>query len=315
MKVITQMDDIGREFPSANVALGTFDGIHIGHQTIISRAVKLAKSMNGSSVVFTFSNHPLSIIAPEKCPLQIMSQDSKNRIMQALGVDVLVSIPVTKDFLKLAPAEFIAKLVEKLQPVHLVIGPNYSFGYKGMGTPKLLTDLGQQYGFSTEVLDAVYVGDTMVSSTVIRQMIAKGEVDRALALLGRPFLIEGKVVKGDGRGRLLGYPTANLVYPEGFAVPEDGVYAVKIDIDEQSYFGVANIGNNPTFNLSKKRIEVHVMNFSGNLYNKTIYVHFISPIRKEIRFDNSDALKKQIMSDAIIAREALEKFQSLHSNI
>lgn len=312
MKVITQMDDIGREFPNANVALGTFDGIHIGHQKIISRAVKLARSMNGSSVVFTFSNHPLSVIAPEKCPLQIMSQNSKSEVMEALGVDVLVSISVTKDFLQLSPNEFVAKLVEKLRPVHLVVGPNYSFGYKGLGTPQLLTDLGRQYGFSTEVLDAVYVGDTMVSSTVIRQMITEGEVDRALVLLGRPFLIEGKVVKGDGRGRLLGYPTANLAYSEGFILPGDGVYAVKIDIDQQSYYGVANVGNNPTFNLDMRRIEVHVMNFSGDLYDKTICVHFISPIRKEIKFDSSDALKAQIMADAGAAREMLEKFQNLY---
>lgn len=307
MKVLTQLDDVCQGFLNSSIALGTFDGIHIGHQKIISRAVQLAKSMNGSSVVFTFSNHPFCVLAPDRCPPQILSQQSKVHVIEKMGVDALVSISLTRDFLHLSPVEFIERLVKNLKPVHLVVGPNYSFGYKGRGTPKMLHDFGIKYGFDTNVLDAVYVGDTMVSSTLIRQMIADGDVERAMELLGRPFALAGKVIKGDGRGRLLGYPTANLAISEGFIIPGDGVYAVTVSIANKQYWGMANIGSNPTFNLNSPRIEIHVLDFIGDLYNQSIHVQFIRSIRKEIKFINSEALIRQLTLDTNTTRAILKQ--------
>lgn len=171
----------------------------------------------------------------------------------------------------------------------------------------MLHDFGVKYGFDTNVLDAVYVGDTMVSSTLIRQMISDGDVERAMELLGRPFALDGKVVKGDGRGRLLGYPTANLAISEGFLIPDDGVYAVTVSIADKEYWGMANIGNNPTFNLNSHRIEVHVFDFTGDLYNQSLHVQFIRSIRKEIKFINGEALKHQLTLDTDIARAILKQ--------
>lgn len=307
MKVLTQLDDVCQEFFNSSIALGTFDGIHIGHQKIISRAVQLAESMNGSSVVFTFSNHPFCVLAPDRCPPQIMSQQSKIDVIEKMGVDALLSISLTKEFLHLSPVEFIEKLVKRLKPVHLVVGPNYSFGYKGRGTPGLLHELGAKYGFDTNVLDAVYVGDTMVSSTLIRRMIAGGEVEKAAELLGRPFVLDGKVIKGDGRGRLLGYPTANLAVADGFLLPGDGVYAVNVSVANKQYWGMANIGNNPTFNLNSHRLEIHILDFTGDLYNQSLQVQFIRSIRKEIKFTNSEALQQQLMLDTDTTRAILKQ--------
>jgi len=167
MEVLNQLTTLKDQYPRITVALGTFDGVHIGHQKVISRSVESAKQLNGTSVVFTFSNHPLSIIAPERCPLQIITQDDKVELIEKLGVDILLNIPFTAEFLKLSASQFIRLLLDQLNPKHILIGPNYFFGYKRCGTPKLLQKSGLQYGFTTEINPTVYVDDVMVSSTLI----------------------------------------------------------------------------------------------------------------------------------------------------
>ena len=231
MEIVKKIIALNEKYPKITIALGTFDGIHMGHQKIISRAVDLAKQINGTSVVFTFSNHPLSVVAPQRCPLQLVTQDDKAELISELGVDILLTIPFTADFLQLSPASFIDLVLKNLSPKHIVIGPNYYFGYKGTGTPEILQISGRQYGFNVEVHPTVYVNNTIVSSTLIRQMITDGNVAQAAQFLGRPVTINGIVIHGAKRGRELGYPTINMEISNQFVMPADGVYAVSLTIE------------------------------------------------------------------------------------
>ncbi|MDF2590410.1 MAG: riboflavin biosynthesis protein RibF [Anaerocolumna sp.] len=303
MEVFNQLTTLKDQYPRITVALGTFDGVHIGHQKVISRSVELSRQLHGTSVVFTFSNHPLSIIAPERCPLQIITQDDKAELIEKLGVDVLLNIPFTAEFLQLSASQFIHLLLENLNPKHILIGPNYSFGYKRSGTPELLQKSGLQYGFKTEVSPTVYMNDTMVSSTLIRQMITSGKVDQAANLLGRLVTLKGTVIHGAKRGRLLGYPTINLNVASGLVIPQNGVYAVQITLHNTRYNGIANIGTNPTFNDIGRRVEVHILDFSGNLYGEPVTVSFLKHIRNEHTFSDSEGLKLQIARDIDIAQK------------
>ncbi|EIW18537.1 MULTISPECIES: bifunctional riboflavin kinase/FAD synthetase [Pelosinus] len=309
MEVLNQLTTLKDQYPRITVALGTFDGVHIGHQKVISRSVESAKQLNGTSVVFTFSNHPLSIIAPERCPLQIITQDDKVELIEKLGVDILLNIPFTAEFLKLSASQFIRLLLDQLNPKHILIGPNYFFGYKRCGTPKLLQKSGLQYGFTTEINPTVYVDDVMVSSTLIRQMIAAGQVHQAANLLGRPVTLKGMVIHGAKRGRLLGYPTINLGIASGLAVPQNGVYAVELIIQDNQYNGIANVGTNPTFHDIGRRIEVHILDFSGDLYGEAVTVRFLNHIRNEQTFSNSEELKLQIAKDIVAAQKYYQTSQ------
>jgi riboflavin kinase/FMN adenylyltransferase len=209
----------------------------------------------------------------------------------------LLTIPFTPEFLKISPENFINLVVENLSPKHIVIGPNYYFGYKSTGTPELLQSAGVQHGFNVEVHPTVYVNDKVVSSTLIRQMITDGNVDQAAQFLGRPVTINGIVIHGAKRGRELGYPTINLEIPNQFILPADGVYAVFVTIGNDKYDGIANIGNNPTFNGIDRRLEVHILRYSGNLYGQEVSVSFLKHIRGQITFANSEELKVQISQD------------------
>jgi len=302
MEIFNEMVNLKADFPGITIALGTFDGIHIGHQKIISRAVDLAKQINGTSVVFTFSNHPLSIVALQRCPLQLVTQDYKAELIQEMGVDVLLTIPFTTQFFQISATQFINLIMENLNPRHIVVGPNYFFGYKRSGTPEFLQQAGAQHGFNVEIHPAVYVNDTMVSSTLIRQMIASGNINQATQLLGRPVKISGIVINGAKRGRELGYPTINLALANQLILPADGVYAVSITIGNIEYKGVANIGNNPTFNEIDRRLEVHILDYSGDLYGQSVTVSFLKHIRGQITFSSPAELKLQICHDIKVAQ-------------
>lgn len=309
MEVLTQITNLSNRYSGIAVALGTFDGVHIGHQQIIKRAIELAKKSGGTSAVFTFSNHPLSIIAPERCPLQVITPEYKIEVIRELGIDVLLNIPFTPELLTLPPTAFLDLLQENLNPSYIIVGPNYSFGYKSAGTPKVLKSAEQQYGFKVEVHPAVYLDDKLVSSTAIRQKIMEGDVSGAARLLGRKLRIEGEVTTGQKRGRKLGFPTANLVTDPGLAIPADGVYAVYAHVEGITYRGVANIGNNPTFPDLERHVEVHLLDFTGDIYSKTLIVDFVHRIRGEIAFHNADELKEQIQAD-IRSLESMASFDN-----
>ena len=307
MQIINDITNLNLKLPGITIALGTFDGIHIGHQKIISRAVEVAKEINGTSIVFTFSNHPLSIVSPQHCPLQLVTQADKAQLIEKLGVDILLTIPFTPEFLQLSAAEFIQLAVSNLSPKHIVVGPNYFFGHKRSGTPEILQAAGREHGFTVEVHPTVYCNDTMVSSTLIRQRITSGHVEEIFPLLGRLFEIEGIVIHGAKRGRELGYPTINLEISSGMISPADGVYAVSLTIENIQYYGVANIGTNPTFKGHNRRLEVHILNFTGNLYGQSVKVSFLKHIRGQIAFANGEELKMQIFQDVKVAQNFIGK--------
>lgn len=298
MNLFDHVANIKKSYPTIAVALGTFDGLHIGHQQVIGGAVDWAKKNNGVSAVFTFSNHPLSVVLPEICPPLIYSNEVKACLLDKMGVDILFNIPFTSELLQLSPEMFIDILHTNIEPKQIIIGPNYSFGYKGKGTPEMLQLAGEHLGFGVEVYPAVTKNGLIVSSTAIRNHLAAGRIEEASALLGRQYTIYNMtVVSGQRRGRQLGYPTANLALPPGLIIPPDGVYAVRIRYGHQLYTGVANIGSNPTFTDQSRRIEVHILDFSQDIYQQTLDIVLFKRLRHEIRFDSPELLKQQIALD------------------
>lgn len=303
MKVFTQIESI-RQCSPVYMALGTFDGVHVGHQAIISHTVYQAKREQCISAVFTFSNHPLNLIDADRCPPLIITNEEKVRLIADLGVDILFNVPFTTELLELTPEKFIGKLVTNINLKHIIVGANFTYGYKGAGTPALLTAAGAQHDFRVDVVSMVDVAGVIVSSTAIRQLVIDGDVKQAATLLGRPIAITGKTIKGDQRGRKLGFPTANLAIVPGLLVPADGVYAVYVTNEAGITFnGVANIGNNPTFTRQTRRIEVHILDFDSSIYEQQLKVQFIDRIRGEIAFSNVEQLKKQMQADIEISRK------------
>ena len=301
MQIFSTITNLTKTHSNIVVALGTFDGVHIGHQNIIKQAIQLAKSINGTSVVFTFSNHPLTVISPPNAPLYISDNRSKQMDMEALGVDVLMNVLFTKKFGSLSPLEFLKLLQENLAPKHIVVGPNYTFGYKGEGTPKFLSQKSTAYGFVSEVQPVVHMNHHIVSSTRIRNLLIGGQLEVANVLLGKPFRISGPVLHGDERGRLLGVPTANLAISPKQAMLPNGVYAAQAYVAGKKYKAVANIGTNPTFNGATRHVEVHILDFKQDIYDEILMVEFLKKIRDEKKFSAKDALIKQIQSDIIMA--------------
>lgn len=301
MQIFSTITNLTKTHSNIVVALGTFDGVHIGHQNIIKQAIALAKSINGTSVVFTFSNHPLTVISPPNAPLYISDNRSKQIDMEALGVDVLMNVLFTKKFGALSPPEFLKLLQDNLAPKHIVVGPNYTFGYKGEGTPKFLSQKSKLYGFISEVQPVVHLNHHIVSSTRIRNLLVGGQLDVANTLLGKPFRISGPVMHGDERGRLLGVPTANLAISPKQAMLPNGVYAAYAYVEGIKYKAVANIGTNPTFNGAIRHVEVHILDFKQEIYDEILLVEFLKKIRDEKKFSTKDALLKQIHSDIATA--------------
>ncbi len=303
MKVFSKIADLTEAYPKLVIALGAFDGVHVGHQSIIHQAMELAASIGGHSMVFTFSNHPLSVIAPQQMPAQIGDNLSREQILAALGVDVLVSVPFTKELARISPEEFLALLRDNFAPRYVVVGPNYTFGYRGKGTQRLLQRLAGEYGFQAEICPAVLEDGRPVSSTRIRELIKEGELIKVNAFLGRPFTFSGRVMHGDRRGRKLGFPTANLAIGEQRAMLPNGVYAVRVLYRGSFYYGIANIGTNPTFAGCTRRLEVNIFDFAGDLYDQPLQVEFWERLRNEQKFSSSEYLVRQLHKDMKAAHE------------
>ena len=306
MKVFSDIDNLKTEYSNIAMALGSFDGIHVGHQSLIKRVIQLAKENNGTSVVFTFGNHPMSVLVPDKVPPQIEDSASRIAVLENMGVDVLLELPFTPEMAKETPEQFLEFLKEKIAPKYVVVGPNFSFGYKGEGTPRYLADNSEKFGFITEISPIVTIGDEIVSSTTIRKFITQGDLAEANKFLGRAFSYGGCVMHGDQRGRLLGFPTANLDIDDTRVMLPYGAYVVKVYVEGDIYGGIANVGNNPTFEGCSSRLEIHILNFSGDIYSKFIRIEFLDKIRDEQKFSSVDELVKQLNRDKTYALEYLK---------
>lgn len=299
MEIITSLDaELKNKYPATVIALGTFDGLHLGHTDVINTAKDYAERSGLKLAVFTFSNHPLALIRPDLVPVRIISAEEKIKLLESFGVDYLINIPFTEDFAALSPDEFLEKLA-CFNYRCLVVGENFTYGFLGSGKTETLERNGRKNGFDVIVRPLVKMNGNVVSSTGIRNLIQAGHIEYANRMLGRAYSITGKIVHGEQRGRKLGFPTANIELLHGeMAVPAPGVYAVTASIEGSIYEGMGNIGNNPTFNdVEHARLEVNLFNCSGDLYGKTMSVQFHKYIRAEKKFSGVEELCRQIEED------------------
>lgn len=300
MEIITSLEQLHSFAAPCVVALGTFDGLHRGHLDVIGTAKQEAEHTGAKLAVFTFSNHPLEWINPAHVPVALVTPAVKLQLLENLGVDVLIDIPFNQLVADLLPQQFLERL-SALNYSCLVVGENFTYGQRGMGNVYTLAASAQALGFKLIVRKLVSNNGTIISSTEIRRLITAGEVQQAAKMLGRSYSISGIVAHGNERGRLLGYPTANLELVDAHvAIPLGGVYAVRAYVDGGVYGGMANIGKNPTFgDVEKPRLETNIFGFSGDIYGKTLTIEFVQRIRGEVKFTGIDALKEQLAQDKL----------------
>ena len=284
------------------VALGNFDGIHKGHQVLIKKAVKTAEEKGVKSAVFTFSNHPRNVIAGNSVVRNIIYEDEKIEILEEMGVDYLFSISF-EEIMKLSPQDFVDKvLIERFRIDTAVCGFNFTYGYKAAGTADMLRGMAAGR-FDVAVVDPVKVNGQVVSSTLIREKIMNGDVEAVPELLGRNFTIRGTVIHGNEIGRTIGFPTCNIVIDESMAALPNGVYMTYCYVEGVKYCSITNVGNKPTIGEYGKNIETNIFNFNEDIYDKKITVEFLKKIRDEQKFDDLEALKKQIHDDSVLVRK------------
>lgn len=300
MKVINTIENYA-ELKGCALTIGTFDGVHIGHQHIIQRLVKQAKKKNLLSVVLTFFPHPRMVLQKESDIRLIDTLDEKRQLLADLGIDVLVIHPFSKAFSRQLADEFIRNiLVNTFQIDHLIIGYDHRFGRNREATIDDLINAGTTYGFSVEKIEAQEIASVNVSSTKIRSAIEEGDIQKANDFLNRPFRITGSVVKGAEIGRTIGFPTANLIAKETYKLlPADGVYFVRCLYEQTTLFGMMNIGFRPTVNGKERTYEVHFFDFEKDLYEQTLSIELLNQIRNERSFSTLDELKKQLTLDKV----------------
>ncbi|MFF3852620.1 bifunctional riboflavin kinase/FAD synthetase [Micromonospora sp. NPDC002575] len=293
---------------SSVVTIGVFDGVHRGHQATIGHTVARARELGVRSVVVTFDPHPAEVVRPGSHPAVLTELARKAELIEALGVDVLCVVPFTPEFSRLPADAFVHDiLVEHLHATLVVVGQNFRFGHRAAGDVALLEELGRRFGFAVEDAPLVAEDDTVFSSTYIRARVDAGDVAAAAAVLGRPHRLEGVVVLGDQRGRELGFPTANLLCHPHAAVPADGVYAgwfLRKDGRERLPAAIS-VGTNPTFSGRERRVEAHVLDFSGDLYGERVALDFTEHVRGQVRFDGVEPLIAQMNQDVARIRRML----------
>jgi riboflavin kinase/FMN adenylyltransferase len=292
-------------FARTVVTVGNFDGVHLGHRSILARVVQRARELDCQPVALTFDPHPAKVLKPEANLRLLTTPAQKVVLLEGAGVNVVVQ-PFTREFAAIQAREFVRDyFVERLKVREVVIGHDYRFGYKRQGTIELLQQMGQSLGFTVQVVWAVEVEDAVVSSSLIRAMLQLGKVREANRLLGRAYGVTGRVVTGKGRGgKILGVPTANLA-SENDLLPSCGIYAVWVIRDGKRLPGVANIGTCPTFENQDLTLEAHLLDFTGDLYGEVLQVEFVARLRDEQRFPSIDDLAAQIRADMAEARGML----------
>ena len=308
MVLLRHLARVGRRFSAPVLTLGSFDGVHYGHQQILRRLVEVARGMHGQAVVLTFHPHPAAVLAPEHAPRLITDWRGRVEHIAACGVDAIIVQHFTRTFAEITAEDFVRRfLVDGLGVRAVIVGHRVSFGHKRSGHAATLRQLGAQYGFAVEVIGPVEVDGMLVSSSAVRRAISHGELQRAALLLGRTPSIAGRVVHGHHRGKGLGFPTANLRISR-LVVPPDGVYAVRVRVRGTEWWpAVANLGFNPTFHQHERSLEAHLFDFQGELYGQRIEIAFVQRLRGEERFPTPQALAQQIARDVETARQALAR--------
>jgi riboflavin kinase/FMN adenylyltransferase len=288
------------------LTIGVFDGVHRGHRELINRAVELATKRELPSVLMTFDPHPSEVVRPGSHPAQLTTLKRRAELVEELGVDVFCVLPFTPELSRMPADVFVHELlVEQLHVAAVVVGENFTFGRGAAGDVTLLRTLGNRFGFTAEGESLVTEDHLVYSSTYIRACIDAGDVVAAEHALGRPHRLEGIVVRGDGRGRDLGFPTANLSTPKFAAVPADGVYACRFIQGGQVRNAAVSVGTNPTFSGRERRVEAFVLDVSEDFYGQRVALDFVARLRGQLKFDSSDALVEQMRLDVEEARRLL----------
>lgn len=296
------------------LTIGSFDGVHLGHQQIINEITSGAQAVGAPAVVLTFYPHPSVVLRGPRESFYLTTQEKKAALLEALGVDILIIQPFNREVSSISARDFVNQLYTHLKMQQLWIGHDFALGHNREGTFPVLEEYGKELGFKVQALDAFRIEGEVVSSSCVRRCLEAGQVEQATKLLGRPFSLSGLVEKGDGRGHKIGSPTANLAIPKELAVPAAGVYAGRVNLDDKTYRAVSNIGVRPTFEeqTAAARVEAHILDFEKNIYGEEIELEFVAHLRDERRFPDVDALKAQIQVD-IRQAEALFTKQEVGS--
>jgi len=305
MKIFEGASQIKEKLKNPVVTIGNFDGVHLGHQAIFRKVIEEAHAIGGVSVVYTFDPHPLKVLEPDRFFPLITTRKEKERVIEWVGIDVLIREKFTKDFARLSTDEFVGNvLCNQIRTKEIFIGPDYRFGRGRKGTTDLLKRLGEECGIKIGILENVEVEGREVRSTMIRDYILEGRVKEAAKFLGRGYTLRGKVVRGKALLKKFGIPTANLE-PEKELYPRSGIFAVKVLVNESYAKGVMNIGANPTFPGKGFSLEVHILDFDQNICGSEIELIFVEKLRDERKFKTPELLVKQIKKDIIQARKIL----------
>ncbi|MFP8907376.1 bifunctional riboflavin kinase/FAD synthetase [Streptomyces atacamensis] len=305
------LEDIPEDWGRSVVTIGSYDGVHRGHQLIIGRAVERARELGVPAVVVTFDPHPSEVVRPGSHPPLLAPHHRRAELMAGLGVDAVLVLPFTEEFSKLSPADFVVKvLVDRLHARTVVEGPNFRFGHRAAGTVETLAELGRTYDYDVMVVDLFERGEAgggkPFSSTLTRRLVAEGDVEGAAEVLGRPHRVEGVVVRGAQRGREMGYPTANVETLPHTAIPADGVYAGWLVVEGESMPAAISVGTNPQFDGTERTVEAYAIDrVDLDLYGLHVAVDFLSYIRGQERFDTLDGLLERMAEDVRVARELL----------
>lgn len=299
---LTSFDELALSDEPLHLALGVFDGVHLGHRAVIARVVDAAKRDGGLAGVVTFDPHPIRVLAPEKAPRALLATlDHKAHLLAELGVDLLLAIPFDAAFAQVEAEDFLTRLCKA--PVRTIaVGDDWQFGKARRGDVAMLRRFSESQGFALEAVPPVMADGERISSTRIRQAIRDGSVSAAAEMLGQRYSVEGPVVEGRKLARQLGFPTANVATGE-VQLPPDGVWQVVARCGAESYQGVANLGMRPTVDGTSRALEVHLFDFSGDLYGRTLEVTFVSYLRGERKFESIEALRQQIEADVLAARK------------
>lgn len=309
MKIVHSLDELPGVASNGCMAIGVFDGVHVGHQRVINTACDDARRLGGTSVALTFDPHPVRVLQPDKAPPLLTSTAHKLQLMAGLGVEACLVLKFDEALASMPPETFVETIARGASPLRVIcVGRRFRFGHQRTGDVQLIRDLASRYGYVTREIEPVSVGGQMVSSTAIRQCVLAGDLNRAAMMLGRPVAILGTVERGDGVGRSLGYPTANI-NPHHEAIPPHGVYVARARLGDETHPGLVNIGVRPTFEgRSRHRtIEIHLLDFDRDIYGRDLLIEFVCRLRDEVRFKSVNELKAQLARDEASARDKVKQ--------
>ena len=307
MEIVKEINNFKPSNRPLYLALGNFDGVHKGHKKIITELVEKAKKNGAIAAALIFDPHPAKVLNPDKAPKLLVNSERKAELLKELGLDILIYHTFNKDISKCSPEDFVKKiLLDNLKVKEVFVGFNYSFGYKGAGNPALLEELGDKFNYKVNIIPPVKVNGEIASSSLVRQALDAGEVEKAFSMLGYYPMLEGIVIEGEHRGATIGFPTANLGVNPDFNIPAKGVYAAKAQLEDEFFNCVVNIGTKPTFHKDYPiSIESHFLNFNRDIYSKSVKLYFIQKLRNQKRFESIEELTDQIKLDCVMAEKII----------